>query len=171
MTAATPDPIQADPMLRVLRERHREVDIVVLPDPALRAAGPPPRPPAPMRADDVVRRADALLEELTDRLTRDRALPGRPARVHLWRADSPGRRFLESRMVVTDLADGENVRLLRACSEAFLELGWPARPVPGRRPRLVAARGLFRASATVSDGGFRLFLRSASLPVAQEVGR
>jgi hypothetical protein len=49
---AVPDPALADPMLRVLRERHPEVDVVVLPGPV------PPAPDTP-RLDPAVLAATA----------------------------------------------------------------------------------------------------------------
>lgn len=174
MTAASPDPIRTDPMLRVVRERHREVDIVVLPDPTLRAAGPP-LPPAPaVRTDDVVRRAGTLLEEVRVRLAGDEGSAGGaqgPHVVHRWRTDELGRRFLESRLVLSGLAQGENVRLLRSCGDALVGLGWRARPVPARRPGLVAVRGSSRAWATVTPSGFQLFLVSGLLVLAEAAGR
>jgi hypothetical protein len=164
----SPDPLQADPMLRVLRERHPEVDIVVLPQ------GSPPRQApevdAPGRdalAGDLERRLDDLLE----RLGSDAPLRS-VQRDHRWHTDEWDQTWYEAVAVVDDLAQGENVALLRATGQGLVDLAWRARPVPGDRPRLVARRpDGSEAAATVRPTSLVLTLRTAKVRAVEEVVR
>ena len=160
------DPTPNDPMLRVLRERHPEVDVVVLPQQA-------PAPLAPelgadereVLAADVERLVDDLLERLTigeRRVTRD----GR------WHTDEWDQSWYEGVAVVGDLDPGDNVTLLRATGNALVGLGWQARPVPGDRPRLVGRRrGGFEAAARVRPASLVLTMRTAKVRAAGEAAR
>ncbi|QBX56686.1 hypothetical protein EXE58_15270 [Nocardioides seonyuensis] len=165
MTAHTPeDPIEADPMLRVLRERHPEVEIVLLPGPVA-----PDRPATPLASPadlaGLAREVDDLLDSLVSRLARHQAWPADPAREARWRHEpSAGARsrFVHREVVVVaaGLAEGDNVALLRATGNALLGLGWDARPVAGSAPRLVARRGAARASALVRPGSLQVVVTS-----------
>lgn len=163
-----PDPLQADPMLRVLRERHPEVDIVVLPQgsPARRA------PEVDQLGRDAL--ADDLeraLDDLVDRLGSGAPL-GSVLRDHRWQTDEWDQTWYEAVAVVDELAEGQNVALLRATGQALVDLGWQARPVPGDRPRLVARRrGGAEATATVRPTALVLTLRTAKVRVVEEAAR
>lgn len=165
MTAQTPeDPIEADPMLRVLRERHPEVDVVLLPGPEA-----PDRPDTPLASPadlaELAREADALLDALVARLARHVAWPADTLRESRWRhepaAGAPSR-FVhrEGVLVAGGLAEGDNVALLRATGNALLGLGWDARPVAGSAPRLVARTGAARASAIVRADSLQVVISS-----------
>ncbi len=158
------DPAMADPMLRVLRERHPEVDVVVLPQPAPAAVVPAlAADERGVLASDVERLVDDLLVRLAPG---DRA----PAREGRWHTDEFDQTWYESVAVVGDLGRGENVTLLRATGNALVGLGWQARPVPGDRPRLVARRrGGFEAAATVRPTSLVLTVRTAKVRAAEEV--
>lgn len=161
-----PDPLQADPMLRVLRERHPEVDIVVLPQatPARRAPEVDP-PGRDALAGDLERDLDDLLE----RLGSDTALRS-VQRDHRWHTDEWDQTWYEAVAVVDDLAQGDNVALLRATGQGLVDLGWQARPVPGDRPRLVARRrDGAEAAGTVRPTSLVLTLRTPKVRAVEEV--
>lgn len=166
MDALTPDgPAEADPMMRVLRERHPDVDVVLLPGPV--APDPAAGPPA-SSADLVAlaRGAEMLLDSLVSRLARHQAWPADTVRESRWRHQpAVGARsrlvHREAVLVVVGLAGGEDVALLRATGNALLGLGWDARPVAGSAPRLAARRGAARASALVRPGSLQVVVSSA----------
>jgi hypothetical protein len=158
------DPALDDPMLRVLRERHPEVDVVVLPQ---TAPAPAPETTAAQRAA-LAADLDSSLGDLLARLSRDPAWAGatRDAR---WRTDEWGLTWYESAAVVGPLAEGGNMALLRAARHALLALGWQVRPVPGDRPRLAARRrGGLEATATVRPHELVVTARAAKVRVAPD---
>ena len=165
MTASAPDPALADPMLRVLRERHPEVDIVVLPQTA-----PAPRAPDLTSAQRGALAGDVerSLDDLLDRLATHPAA-GQVRRDATWHTDEWDQTWYECVAVVGPLGEGDNLALLRATGRALVGLGWRARPVPGDRPRLEARRGALFAAATVRPDRLVLTLRTAKVRVADEV--
>jgi hypothetical protein len=161
-----PDPALADPMLRVLREQHPEVDIVVLPQTA-----PAPQVAelsAPQRlalADDV----DGSLDSLLARITASPAATGSVRRDGSWHTDEWHQTWFEAYAVVGPLAEGDNMTLLRATAAALVGLGWQVRPVPGDRPRLVGRRrGGPEAAATVRPDSLVVTLRTAKVRAVEE---
>lgn len=162
-----PDPTLDDPMLRVLRERHPEVDVVVLPQHA-------PSPVAPvLDAEDrdvLAADADRALDDLLARLAR---VPGgRVQREGGWHTDEWGQSWYECVAVVDQLAEGANIALLRSTGHALVGLGWQARPVPGDRPRLVARRrGGLEAAATVRPTSLVVTVRTARVRAAEGAAR
>lgn len=158
-----PDPTLNDPMLRVLRERHPEVDIVVLPQTAPVAAPALDLDQREALAADTERLADDLLGRLP---AGDHSL----AREGRWHTDEWDQSWYECVAVVGGLDVGENVTLLRSTGNALVGLGWRARPVPGDRPRLLARRrGGFEATATVRPTSLVLTLRTVTVRVVSEV--
>ena len=159
-----PDPTLDDPMLRVLRERHPEVDIVVLPQTA-------PAPLAPELGADERDVLAAGVERLVDDLLERLALGDRPVtRDGRWHTDEWDQSWYEGVAVVGDLGTGDNVALLRSTGNALVGLGWQARPVPGDRPRLVGRRrGGFEAAATVRPTSLVLTVSTAKVRLTQEV--
>lgn len=160
-----PDPALADPMLRVLRERHPEVDIVVLPQTA----------PAPqvveLSAPQRLALVDGLGSSLDDLLERITASPaaGPVRRDGSWHTDEWDQTWFEAYAVVGPLAEGDNMTLLRATAAALVDLGWQVRPVPGDRPRLVGRhRGGLEAAATVRPDSLVLTLRTAKVRAVEE---
>lgn len=153
-----------DAFWRAFRNEHPEVDLVLLPDPALTARPGDAVPAGTETAEQTSVVADRLLDELDNHLAGQPGWPIVIARTRLWRDDPPAHRHLECRLVVSDLDPGLPVPLLRAVGNAFLAAGWRARPLPGDRPRLVARRGPFRATATVTPDALHLVLRSGLLP-------
>lgn len=160
-----PDPILDDPMLRVLRERHPEVDIVVLPQtaPALQAPDLTLAQRASLAAD-----LDRSLDDLVSRLPID---PDAEfvTRDSTWHTDEWDQTWLECVAIVGPLQDGANISLLRATGRALVDLGWQARPVPGDRPRLAARRrGGFEGAATVRPDCLVLSLLTPKVRVVAE---
>ncbi len=155
----------ADPMLRVLRERHPEVDVVVLPQPApVPAAAELTLPQREALATTLERSLDDLLARVAD------PAPAETVRGSRWHTDEWGLTWYECTAVVGPLPEGGNIALLRATGHALVGLGWQARPVPGDRPRLVGRRrGGLDAAATVRPDSLVLTLRTAKVRAAQEV--
>ncbi|CUR56366.1 hypothetical protein NOCA1110050 [metagenome] len=161
-----PEPI-LDPMLRVLRERHPEVDIVVLPQHA-------PAPVAPVLdaadRDELAAAADRSLDDLLERIAA--ATRGTVARDAGWHTDEFGQSWYECVAVVEGLGEGDNIVLLRSTGHALVGLGWQARPVPGDRPRLAARRrGGLEASATVRPTALVVVLRTSRVRAAGGAAR
>lgn len=164
MTASTPDPALADPMLRVLRERHPDVDVVLLPRPV-----PPPGSPTMDAAQlaALSAAADAAVGDVLARLAREGAWTG-AERGGRWRTDEWGLVHYESVASVADLGEGGNISLLRATGAALVDLGWQARPVSGDPPGLAARRGPLAAAATVRPTELVLTLRTARVRRASD---
>lgn len=161
--AAPPDPVMDDPMLRVLRERHPEVDIVVLPQPTPPTARELDAP----RCDALAREVDEALAALLARVVGERA--SGVAVDTGWQDDEWDLAWYETTAVVGPLTRGDNVALLRATAHALLGLGWQARPVPGDRPRLAGRRrdGL-EAAARVRPDSIVVTLRSPKVRRVEE---
>ena len=173
MTAS--DPALADPMLRVLREQHPEVDIVLLPQqPLPRPAAPDSPALTPLERAGLATRLDDALGDVLARLAEEPdwpSRPGAPDTAASWHTDATGLEWYEAVAVVGDLPEGTNVALLRATGRALVERGWRARPVPGPRPRLEARRsdGL-SVTARVRPDALVVVARTPLVrPVAEEV--
>ena len=166
-----PDPVLDNPMLRVLRERHPEVDIVVLPQPV---------PAAEHDVDSMGRAqrdADAdsierLVDDLVARLSREPAWTG-AERFGQWRTNELGQVSYDTAVEVGGLADGANITLLRAAGHALEGHGWDAEPVAGDRPRISASRpGGVTASLTVRPASLVITCRGPFVrPVDDEDSR
>ena len=165
MTASAPDPALADPMLRVLRERHPEVDIVVLPQTA-----PAPRAPDLTSAQRGALAGDVerSLDDLLDRLATHPA-GGQVRRDATWHSDECDQTWYECAAGAGPRGVRDTLALRRAPGADRAGLGWRARPVPGDRPRLEARRGALVAAATVRPDGLVLTLHTAKVRVADEV--
>ena len=166
MTSSAPDPAAAHPMLHVLRERHPEVDVVVLPGPV------PPRADTPTldtaQLAELAQAADDALADVLAGLSRQAAWTG-AERGGRWRTDEWGLVHYESVASVRDLAEGGNVALLRTTGSVLVEQGWRARPLPGDPSRLAARRGALDASASVRPAELVLSVRTARVRRADEV--
>ena len=162
--AQHPDPLAGNALLRVVREQHPDIDIVVLPG-AVPDADEPVASPLVLAAlaADLEQYADALAARLA--VEHDVAKP--LERAVLDRTDDVGRDYVESRIYAGTLPPGHAIELLRSTAHAFVGLGWQVRPVPGRRPRVEARRlgrvGAFTASATVRPDALQVFLRTPSV--------
>ena len=154
---ASPDPAAADPFFRVLRERHPDVDVVLL----------PPILPRPADADAWDGDPDAVADDALDALRMLGVALGTdlPAGVRFWKHhDEAAQQHLT---VATSFAaaPGREVAELRRTGQALLDLGWQARPLEREdRPTLEARRDGHRLVAFAVDGGIDLTLTSR--PVA-----
>ncbi|GAB3019714.1 hypothetical protein GCM10011376_28880 [Nocardioides flavus (ex Wang et al. 2016)] len=160
-----PDPALTDPMLRVLREQHPEVDIVVLPQTA-----PAPQVPelTPSQRLALAGELDSALDGVLERIAASPAA-GAVRRDAAWHTDEWDQTWWEAYTVVGPLGEGDNMTLLRATAEALVGLGWQVRPVPGDRPRLVGRhRGGLSASATVRPDSLVLTLRTVKVRAVDE---
>lgn len=181
MSHVTPEPgPTGNPLIDVLRQRHPEVDVVVLPDPAVQRAAaesalPPDAVGDAVAPDAVVTEVATLAQSLATRLSAHPAWQAAEvARAGRWRRTPDDHHWFEAVVEVSGLQPGENVALLRAAGNALLGLGWLAAPVSGDRPRLMARRGSFRATATARPDGLVVTVSSGLMagvdPEAQVVG-
>lgn len=153
---ARPDPAATDPFFRVLRERHPDVDVVLLPP-----TRPRPADPDAWTGDPEAVAADALeaLRVLGVSLGTDL-----PDGVRFWKHHEEAAQ--QHLVVVTSFpAPGQEVPGLRRVGQALLDLGWQSRPLEREeRPTLEALRDGHRLVAHVVGGGVDLALTSR--PVA-----
>ncbi|NPC43995.1 hypothetical protein [Nocardioides sp. zg-1230] len=153
---ASPDPAAADPFFRVLRERHPDVDVVLLPPTRPRPADPEAWTGDPEAvADDAVEALRVLGVALGTDL---------PLDLRFWKHhDEAAQQHLT---VPTSFpAPGREVAELRRVGQALIDLGWQARPLERQaRPTLEALRDGHRLVAHVVEGGIDLVLTSR--PVA-----
>lgn len=155
---ARPDPAATDPFFRVLRERHPDVDVVLLPP-----TRPRPADPDAWTGDPEAVAADALeaLRVLGVSLGTDL-----PDGVRFWKHHEEAAQ--QHLVVVTSFpAPGQEVPGLRRVGQALLDLGWQSRPLEREeRPTLEALRDGHRLVAHVVEGGVDLALTSR--PVADD---
>lgn len=153
---ASSDPAATDPFFRVLRERHPDVDVVLLPTTRPRPADPDAWDGDP----DVV--ADDALEAL--RVVGVALGTDLPVGVRFWKHhDEAAQQHL--RVMTSVAASGQEVPELRRLGQALLDLGWQARPLEREeRPTLEALRDGHRLVAFAVEGGIDLVLTSR--PVA-----
>lgn len=153
---ARPDPAATDPFFRVLRKRHPDVDVVLLPP-----TRPRPADPDAWTGDPEAVAADALeaLRVLGVSLGTDL-----PDGVRFWKHHEEAAQ--QHLVVVTSFpAPGQEVPGLRRVGQALLDLGWQSRPLEREeRPTLEALRDGHRLVAHVVEGGVDLALTSR--PVA-----
>jgi hypothetical protein len=153
---ASPDPAAADPFFRVLRERHPDVDVVLL----------PPTRPRPADADAWTGDPEVVADDALEALRVLGASLGTdlPVGVRFWKHHEEAAQ--QHLAVATSIAaPGTEVPELRRVGQALLDLGWDARPLEHQeRPTLEARRDGHRLVAHVVEGGVDLALTSR--PVA-----
>ena len=162
--------VAADPMMGAARERHPDVDIVLLPDPAATE---------PLSATDASLDQQAqlgsgvaqLARVLLARLRDDPQWPQDTQAALGWQLDEAGRRFVEADIPAGDLPADAAMRLLRATRDLLHDVGWETREVAGVQPGLEArhrpAEQTATAFATLVDDGLAITLRSVRV-VPQE---
>ncbi len=153
---ASPDPTATDPFFRVLRERHPDVDVVLLPP-----TRPRPADPDAWDGDPEVVSDDAL-EAL--RLVSVALGTDLPVGARFWKHHEEAAQ--QHLSVTTSMsAPGREVPELRRLGQALVDLGWLAAPLErDERPTLEARRDGHRLVAHVAEGGVNLVLTSR--PVA-----
>lgn len=146
------DALAREPLLRQVRDRHPDVDIVVLPpeDPI-----PPDTPPLTVgQARTLVADVRAALDDLFRRIGQEPA-----ATADTWPAGSRAevRRF-QVRASVRDLVDP--VEVLRDIGDTLLASGWRAVPTGDAPPELEARRGPLRLRATAYERSVDVLVRT-----------
>lgn len=152
--------INADPMMRVLHERHPDVNIVLL----------PPVPPVvdlPVATWAQCRglqdHAERVLDTLTSRLAREPV-----ARTDYWwgQAHPEVRRWV---LAVTfgDFDEHGDIEFLRALGNLLIELRWDPRPAADGSPQLRGVAGPYELVAGAGDGLVSVQLVSEPLHVPE----
>lgn len=158
-----PAVVDGDPFWSVVRRRHPDVDIVLLPDDAAPPADPPPSvDPAALAA--VVDRVLATWTLLAPLVAADGEEAAPTVR---WAQGRDGHALLVEKGIRGLGADG-GTALLRAIAVALGQEGW--RLAPGRRqelPLLRATDGLLDLEAQAGPGATVLTLASGVLPVTE----
>ena len=153
---ASPDPAAADPFFRVLRERHPDVDVVLLPPVRPRAADP----------DAWTGDPEAVVEDAVEALHVVGVALGvdLPPGVRFWKHhEEAAQQHLT--LATSFVAPGREVPELRRLGQALVGLGWDAVPLEREdRPTLEAHRDGHRLVAFAVEGGVDLVLTSR--PVA-----
>ena len=166
--------IDDDPMMRVLHERHPDVDIVMLSAP-LPVTVPPPMLPDSDAEErlELEEEIDALVALIESRLACHTAWPnGVSHQAHWQYGDRVGGRQRSVRrevvIVANSRAPGDTVRLLRAVTDVLIDLGWQVCPMPGHLPRLSAQRDSFTATVMAHHDSLRVSLSSERMIVCDE---
>jgi len=169
------DPLAQAPLLRVVRERHPDVDVVVL----------PPEAPAPEPADAPVPVTDAALDAERARVeaalagllaaagaTRAPADPADPAPRTTWRS-APTSHVVpvaEARLPIDDPEAG--IAVGRALSARLRADGWDGRlDRAGVTPLLLAALDDRTVRVAWLDAAVLVTVRGRALPVATATAR
>ncbi|MRJ78007.1 hypothetical protein GEV29_15830 [Aeromicrobium sp. SMF47] len=152
-----------EPLFRVLREQHPDVDLVILPP--VDAAQPEQSLAAAPDVATTVRAARAALDGLLEAIGH----PDPDARHEAWRFENSAfvRTFVV-RASLRGLPEGEAVPLLRRIGDTLLAQGWDARAVVDRPAELLASDGRHLLDAEVAAGSIDLRLESMSLAAAPE---
>ncbi|PUA79020.1 hypothetical protein [Nocardioides currus] len=156
------DAVAADPMMRVLRERHPDVDIVLLP-PVEPILDRPSATWAQCRA--LQHHADTVLATLSLNLGHEPA-----TRVDYWwsQAHPEVRRWVTAASYA-DLGDDGARALLRALGNLLVRLGWEPRPAADGSPRLRGVAGPFELIASAADDAVSVNITSDPLYVPAQL--
>lgn len=160
---ATPptDPALADPMMHELRERHPDVDIVLLPPVA------PLTEPSATRAQCLARmqHAGRVLDTVSDRLDREPT-----ARTdYWWSQQHPEVRRWVTAAGYGDLGDEGAVPFLRRLADTLVHLGWDPRPAADGSPRVRGLAGPFELVARAAGDTVSVTITSDPLHVPAEL--
>ena len=156
------DRVLDDPFLRVLRARHPDVDVVLLPEVD---AAPPDLPPATVgQALAVGRHAVAVLEALWERAGQ-RLEP--PVRFWWGQADPRLQRYVV-KAALTDLDPDAVPDVTGRFARALLDLGWQPQPSPAGQPSLLARVGSLDVKVTGADRGVAVEVVSDPLHLTPE---
>ena len=157
MASLPPDPAQADPMMRELRERHPDVDVVLLPPVA--PLDEPSATAAQCRAR--TRHADRVLATLSERLDREPT-----ARAdYWWSQDHPEVRRWVTAASYDELGDQGAVPLLRLLANTLVHLGWDPRPAADGSPCVRGVAGPFQLIAEAKRDAVSVTITSDPLHV------
>lgn len=161
MASLPPDPALADPMMRELRERHPDVDIVMLPPVA------PLTEPSATRAQCLARmqHAQRVLDTLSERLDREPT-----ARTDYWWGQGhPDVRRWVTAAGYRDLGDRGAVPFLRRLADTLVQLGWDPRPAADGSPRVRGVAGPFELIARAAGDTVSVTITSDPLHVPADL--
>ncbi|EON24332.1 ADP-heptose:LPS heptosyltransferase-like protein [Nocardioides sp. CF8] len=155
------DLVAADPMMRTLRERHPDVNIVLLP-PVGPIVDRPSATPAQCRA--LQQHADTVLATLS------RDVGHEPStRVDYWWSQShPEVRRWVTAASYTDLGDGA-LPILRSLGNLLVRLGWEPRPAADGSPRLRGVAGPFELIASAVGDAVSINITSDPLHIPADL--
>ena len=156
------DLVAADPMMRTLRERHPDVNIVLLP-PVEPIVDQPSATPAQCRA--LQQHADTVLATLSLNV-----LQREPStRVdYWWSQHHPEVRRWVTAASYADLGDGA-VPMLRAVGNLLVRLGWEPRPAADGSPRMRGVAGPFELIASALGDTVSINITSDPLYIPVDV--
>jgi hypothetical protein len=170
MPDRTGDPALDDPFFRVVRERHPDIDLVMLPPVVL-----PPTVQDP--AEEA--RAQALLAKVDETLDAVRLAVRVASGLSMeisasWSTGSAtGSRRRIARAVSHDVPPAEAVSALRAIGNRLLALGWDARPYADGSARLRGvhrqANGELSCEAVVGEGTLQVIVQTGPLALTDRV--
>lgn len=156
------DQVAADPMMRIVRERHPDVDIVLLP-PIEPILDRPSATPAQCRA--IEQHADTVLATLSLNLEHETA-----SRVDYWWSQShPEMRRWVTAANYVDLGDDGALALLRDLGNLLARLGWEPRPAADGSPRIRGVAGPFELIASAEGGVVSVAITSDPLYVPTDL--
>lgn len=156
------DQVAADPMMRIVRERHPDVDIVLLP-PIEPILDRPSATPAQCRA--IEQHADTVLATLSLNLEHETS-----SRVDYWWSQShPEMRRWVTAANYVDLGDDGALALLRDLGTLLARLGWEPRPAADGSPRIRGVAGPFELIASAEGGVVSVAITSDPLYVPTDL--
>ncbi len=156
------DLVAADPMMRILRERHPDVNIVLLP-PVEPIRDQPSATLAQCRA--VQQHASSVLSTLST----DVGLEPSTRVDYWWSQSHPEVRRWVTAANYTDLGEGGAVALLRTLGNLLVRLGWEPRPAADGSPRFRGVAGPFELIASAAGEVVSIHLTSDPFHIPADV--
>lgn len=156
------DQVAADPMMRTLRERHPDVNIVLLPpvEPLLDEASA-----TPAQCHALQRHADTVLATLSASVEREPS-----TRVDYWWSQShPEVRRWVTAATYADLGADGAIPLLRTLGNLLVRLGWEPRPAADGSPRIRGVAGPFELIASADGDAVSVNITSDPLHVPADL--
>lgn len=152
------DPVAADPMMRILRERHPDVTVVLLP-PVEPLLDQPSATPAQCRA--IQRHASTVLATVSLNVEREPS-----TRVDYWWSQSqPEVRRWVIAATYADLGDHGAVALLRSLGNLLAGLGWEPRPAADGSPMIRGVAGPLELIASAAGDAVSVNITSDPLHI------
>lgn len=155
------DPVAADPMMRTLRERHPDVNIVLLPQ-VEPITDQPSATHAQCRA--LQQHADTVLATLSLNVEREPS-----TRVdYWWSQNHPEVRRWVTAASYADLGD-DALPMLRSVGNLLVRLGWQPRPAADGSPRMRGVAGPFELIASADGDAVSINITSDPLYIPSDL--